>query len=70
MNKLQIQAKRRAIEIENEQHRALITGIVRQSERYMQLIIENHGKCEQLRQKITANQKTFNQLGIDLLKSA
>lgn len=69
MTKLEIQAKRRAIEIENEQHRALITGIVRQSERYMQLIIENHGKCEQLRQKITANQKEFNRLGVELLKS-
>lgn len=69
MNKLQIQAKRRAIEIENEQHRTLIDGTVKQSERYMALIIENHRKCEALRQKITANQKEFNRLGVDLLKS-
>lgn len=69
MTKLEIQAKRRAIEIENEQHRSLITGHVQQSERYMKLIIDNHGKCEALRQKITANQKEYNRLGVELLKS-
>ena len=68
-DKLLIQAKRRAIETENANYRALITGIVQQSERYMQLIIENHTKCEKLRQQITDNQRKFNDLGTELLKS-
>ena len=69
MTKQEILARRRAIEAENQEHRTLIDGTAKQSERYMALIIENHRKCEALRQKITANQKEFNRLGVDLLKS-